>query len=256
MSESGQPRSNYVHSKQFSEVLRSKMGGLDGKILFHHKLQYAEIIIDILETVEEGFKQGLMVTGMFHNKHKITTEFDIEVLNEIKKLWYYGWYNIVQHDPKNPENILSEEISVYYPSPSKLNDYTELLERPALKNMIPREDISGNWGVTIQTIVPVSDALRYTRYTDAVMKGKFFTMYDDRTVPDFDSQQAIKSSIDYVFIVPQEWYNRVIDMIFPYFKKLAIVIYITVHKMIEEMEAFSEGDDYDDKESGDITKLV
>ncbi len=160
------PRSN-----SFLEHFKNELGKVDSDVAFDNEFQQFKLIIKLIGEMSQAIEQEII---------KVPKELqpDKKIVDEIDKIWYgQTWYGVARDDSGN--SVVFRKLYCNYP-PEQVYDANEnplpleIIELPALKDMIPVNKISDDsWAIQIRTTLPLYIALNGASYESVINEGKF-----------------------------------------------------------------------------------
>lgn len=230
--DSKQPKSIRYHSPDFGEVLQMFMGLNDADQGFDHFFLLCQNFMMFVPQVLESIRQGVIKTNV---------EIDMKAWKRLEQIWYGHIYLLVTRNQMNIGKVESREILF---KPIEISWNQELIKLPALQNLNPVSHIKDNTMlIRIREPVPIRHALGGLDYKQVVLQGRFYWDYKDKRVPMFTSQDDIENNDGTTMHVSRKYFHWAINVEKKIFLRYFTIIYINLHKIINEQKLGFEDDD-------------
>lgn len=229
--DSKQPKSIRYHSPDFGEVLQMFMGLNDANQGFDHFFLLCQNFMMFVPQVLESIRQGVIKTNV---------EIDKKAWSKLQKIWEGRIYLLVTRNQHNIGKVESREI-LFEPIESMWNQ--ELIKLPSLQNLNPVSHIKDNTlFIRIREPVPIRYAFSSMDYRQVVLQGGFYWNYRDKRVPMFTSQDDIENSHALTMYVGRHYFHTVINMEKKIYLQYFNIIYVNLHRIINEQKLGLEED--------------
>lgn len=230
--DSKQPKSIRYHSPDFGEVLQMFMGLNDANQGFDHFFLLCQNFMMFVPQVLEAIRQGVIKTNV---------EVDMKAWSRLKQIWEGRIYLLVTRNQFNIGKVESRDI-LFAPIKTRWNQ--ELIKLPSLQNLNPVTHIRDNTLlIRIREPVPIKYGLGSMDYKQVVVQGGFYWDFKDRRVPMFTSQNDIENSRAVSMSVGRNYFHTVINREKKTFLEYFTIVYINLHRIINEQKLGFEDDD-------------
>lgn len=243
----GIPHSVYTYPLDVVIYLRDKLGVAEGQFDFAQPFKHAENTMDLIETVLEYEKQGLLTNDF--SKTPCKTKLDQNSIDKMRQLWDKQTYLIITFDKMESTKKTLEEIVFVRPHPRHprhdkcnlcIHENQEYKELPSLSALKPREDQPLNrMLILIGEAVPEREAYEGEdpqQLTD--IGGCYYDRGFGVKQPWFTSQEDIQNSPNYTKRVGQNYYDNTRKRLYKKWKKLSIILKVNIVTLAKEIQGF------------------
>ena len=251
-SESGQPHKVYTYPLDVVLLVRDQLGVAQGFVEFAHIFKYADNIHDLVKTLMEYKRQGILVNEF--TKEEIKTEIMLDVVQNMTQIYEGQTYLVKTFDEEQTTVKIYEEIVLQRPNSNKDNmlksnqTYEEL---PALQSLKPLRD-----NYDKEFLIEIAEAI-LERLAYEGENPKALTVYGncvdpETNLPYFKTVNDIEESYHYTKKVSHNYYDNTKKRLWRKWKDLSIRLKTNMVAIAKEMQGF----DYERSETvEDVTKL-
>lgn len=249
------PKSLWVHSYEFSDVLAQFHGVIDAELSFDKFFLLGTLTHRMIKLIRAAKRKGLMDRSRvgFLKENKINP--DENVMNKLTHLWTTNVYMVIMSQRNRPELWANSEVWWTPPRHGEIKLPHEVMPLPALKHMKPVNQIKdSNLLIHIKETVPVKFGLRDVDVNQLSLSGGMVYNFADGPEPIFRSKEDILNSNARSYWVGRAWWyammNPMQEIYLDYFSEFYMDNHISINKL-----KFGDSEDYRKPKVADVTPL-